>query len=184
MHHQDEWPATSLKDIPRPEQGTGQSSLESEFSDSSESTPPHRSLSASMSAGKRVRFENRIRVKEVRHRNDMSSEMITSMWLTMEDYLTCKEAIRRTIRLMMANEIVDEDCDGLCTRGLEGRTRDGSAYRTKKKDAVKRIVLFEQQQQWREGIVDEERIALLCSAQSAQCTLDARMMAMLDSQNP
>ena len=113
----------------------------------------------------------------------MSSETITSVWLTKDDYLASKEILRRTIRLMMANEIVEEEYNGLCTRGLEGRTRKGAAYRMKKKVAVKTIVFREQQQQRRAGTVDEERIAMLCSSRSAQCTVEARTMAMRDARD-
>jgi hypothetical protein len=159
------------------------SHLVSPLSDSFKSSFPRPTCPSAQSELKRVRFENRIRVREVRHRNDMSAEMITSMWLTMDDYRATKEVLKKTVRLIMANEIIHEDYDGLCARGLEGRTRVGSAHRVRKKAAIKKIVLIEQQRQRQAGIIDHEKIASVCSTWSKQCSLDARMMAMQDARD-
>jgi hypothetical protein len=131
----------------------------------------------------RVRFENRVRMKEVPHRNNMSPKMIQSTWLTKDDYLTTKEMLRKTIRLMMANEIVDEDDDGLCARGLEGQTAEGSSFRMQFKLRVRVAVLLEQHQQRITGKLDPEKISLICSTWSSQCVLEARTKALRDARD-
>ena len=132
---------------------------------------------------KRVRFDNRIRVKEIKHHNDMTAKAIHATWHNEEEYARIKEVLKQTIRLMMAKRTVDEERDGLCTRGLEGRTREGQNLRNKRRNECRRAVIMEQEKQRKiMGTYDDEQIAENSCIHSSVCNLEARVAAMKDYQ--
>jgi hypothetical protein len=132
---------------------------------------------------KRVGFDNRIRVKEIKHHNDMTIKAIQATWHNEDEYAKIKDVLKQTIRLMMAGRTVDEERDGLCTRGLEGRTREGQNLRNKRRNECRRAVLMEQEKQRKiTGTFDDEQIAENSCIHSAVCNLEARVAAMTDHQ--
>lgn len=132
---------------------------------------------------RRVTFGNRIRIREVRHRNEISTEILEAAWLSTQDYSNIREVLKRTIRLMMEGQVVDNDprFEGLSSRGLETRTLQGQANRNQRRSSCRQAVLSEQAHQRRVGAMDTERIAAMSSIQSAWCVMEAQNKALMDA---
>ena len=172
---QDLSPSEQFSSVPRKSLSCGMQTMQGVYSS--------KSVHPCKSPQRRVTFETRIRVKEVRHRNDMSPQVIQAIWLTPEDYIEIKENIKKTICMMMAGEIIHEDENGFCTRGLEGRTREGQALRVQRKFACKHAVLGEQENQLYFGTFNADHIAEAASIRSSPCILDARVAALSDARD-
>jgi hypothetical protein len=77
---------------------------------------PKRSRNQSLKRS--VTFSNDIRVHQIRHLKDFSEVHIRATWFAPEEYKRIKNSLKATIRLMMEGELISDDDEGVCYRGL------------------------------------------------------------------
>lgn len=132
---------------------------------------------------RRVTFASRIRIKEVQHWAEMPTEILEAMWLTPKEYTVIKDIPKQTVRLIMAGQIIDKDprFEGLSSRGLETRTREGQESRNQRRSYCRQAVLMEQAHQRQMGTYSLERISTVSLVQSTRCIIDAQTKAVQDA---
>lgn len=155
--------------------------LMAENCDDSATTSTHEFQEAkqplSPSQGKRVRFDHHVDVKEVEHVNDMVDGRIGACWYTEEDFVSIKQGMIITLRLILANKALHDD---QCARGLESRTPTGCKLRKQNKLNALSAVWEEQVAQWKQEVTDEEAISFVYQQQSYQSRAIARRRALQD----
>jgi hypothetical protein len=131
-----------------------------------------------------LRFRPQVTVREIRHRNDMTKEMMEQVWMTPDDFTLIKNQCRMTLRLMRFDNSVDEELDGVdfCARGLEVKTKDGQRERRDNKNAVRSAVIREQKAQRENGISDANFIAVVSMMKSQKSVRAARLVALRDAE--
>lgn len=82
----------------------------------------------------------------------LSESETCHVWITNEEYLKYRKRCAYTLKKMMKNEFMDEKV--YCTRGLEGKTKEGAARRKENKFDASAAVLEEQSMQKAEGVRD------------------------------
>ena len=150
---------------------------------------------------KTVQFKPTIRIKEVRHRNNMTRQMVKDKYLDEGDYASIRQEIRQTVLLLMdghSSEFIEYD-GKLCVRGLEKRTRHEQRRRMKQRTELRHAVMTEQkrrrQQQQQQhqkqqyktedganhNDDDDECLSRISRVYSDQCVREARRTAIRDS---
>ena len=84
---------------------------------------------------------------------------------------------------MMRNEIIAEDDEEYCTRGLEFKTKAGARFRSSNKLRTRSAVLNEQDLQRDEGFEDPQYIAMASMEESRGCRDGALARAIYDEQS-
>ncbi|KAL3920746.1 MAG: hypothetical protein SGILL_003104 [Bacillariaceae sp.] len=130
---------------------------------------------------KKVQWAKRVKVKEIRHLDDVSEAERQSLWMSFEDHQMAKAMVKTTVTMMMRGERIGEDDPDFCTRGLEFRTRTGSKIRSRYKVRGRMAVLNEQDIQRDEGLVDEEFIAMASLEVSNECRAAALQRGQADA---
>lgn len=95
---------------------------------------------------RRLRFSKTLQVTPVLHINDMTEEERTSIWYSQLDYDAIKNKIHPLVRKMNTGAQV-EVSGKETSRGLEGRTREGSRRRKQNKYSSILSVIDEQERQ-------------------------------------
>lgn len=131
-----------------------------------------------------IKFSKVVHNRRIPHLNDLSHEEIVATWIQPEDYLEIRERCISTVKKMMRGGLTQEDVDSErhCTRGLEGKTRSGSAVRRDHKMDSISAVLEEQTLQWNEEVDDEEAIMEVYTVYTTPCAKLAHEMALEDAQ--
>lgn len=88
--------------------------------------------------------------------------------MTAQDFEAIKASCKATIKLMMSSQQVIED-EELCSRGLEGKTREGAKLRIKNRYKVKHAVLREQEAQRQAGVYNDLFLAEVSQAKTIKC---------------
>jgi hypothetical protein len=152
---------------------------------SSGSAPIKNSQILAVSSEKKcLQFRPQVTVREIRHRNDMTKEMMEQMWMTPEEFTLIKVQCRMTLRLMRLDHSVNEEFHRaeFCARGLEVKTKDGQRERRDNKNAVRSAVIREQQAQRENGISDANFIAVVSMMKSQKSIRAARLVALQDAE--
>ena len=99
------------------------------------------------------------KVEKKRHimLRDMTDEERDNVWYGGNDTKIILAMAKVTVKMMMKGEVCD-DID-YCSRGLEGKTLQGSMKRSKTKSVCRRAVLTEQEIQRMDGVIDPEQLA-------------------------
>lgn len=130
---------------------------------------------------KRVHWNTRVSKRRHIQLKDMTAEEKYSVWYSSQDSKLILAMAKVTVKMMMRGEPCDDDTD-YCSRGLEGKTREGSKKRNKSKVMVNTAVLMEQEIQRMDKKDDPETIAkasfncseVLCRRARLQGTQDER----------
>jgi hypothetical protein len=128
-----------------------------------------------------VTFNDDVVIEETLHVNDFTEEEYRSYWFTTEECNIIIDMIEITVELMEVGQEEDDDTN-ICYRGLESRTAEGNTYYNTVYEYTVLSVLDEQDNQRHHGLVDEERLALTCRAQTQMCKEFALSRARDDSQ--
>eukprot|EP00538_Stauroneis_constricta_P009245 CAMPEP_0119557398 /NCGR_PEP_ID=MMETSP1352-20130426/9080_1 /TAXON_ID=265584 /ORGANISM="Stauroneis constricta, Strain CCMP1120" /LENGTH=195 /DNA_ID=CAMNT_0007604499 /DNA_START=147 /DNA_END=734 /DNA_ORIENTATION=- len=123
--------------------------------------PVNRKLSPHTKSSRHVTFNLIPTIHPIHHINDLSDDDIHNMWLSCDEMLHIKKNYTAIVRLMMnqREQFVDDWKNGICSRGLECRTRDASKRRKRNKAAAIHAVLDEQDIQYDDGICDPQFIS-------------------------
>ncbi|KAG7347424.1 hypothetical protein IV203_016129 [Nitzschia inconspicua] len=133
-----------------------------------------RSTRGSSLSKPRIQWAKRVKVKEIRHLNEIPQSERDALWISLADQQMNKAMVRATITMMMRGETIIDDDPDFCTRGLEFRTKTGSKTRSRHKLRVRSAVLNEQDLQREEGITDPDFIAMASMDESVECREAAR----------
>lgn len=107
---------------------------------------------------RKVRFHKTILNRRIPHLNNMSQRLRESIWIQPDEYLEIRQRCVATLRIMAMGEASTQlmETEGFCSRGLEGKTREGSLRRREYKLDSINAVLEEQQLLWNEEIYDDD----------------------------
>jgi hypothetical protein len=130
---------------------------------------------------RRIQWAKRVKVKEIRHLNEIPASEREGLWMSLADQQMNKAMVRTTVTMMMRGECISDDDPDFCTRGLEFRTKAGSKIRSRYKLRVRSAVLNEQDLQREEGFVDADFIAMASMDESAECREAALQRGMQDA---
>jgi hypothetical protein len=116
---------------------------------------------------KNVSFLKRVKIKKIRSYKLYSKAECDATWHNDEEYAAIKKGCIRTLREMMKPGF--KECEEICPRGLEVRTREASAARKEIRTMASQLVLEEQdlQTEWGEKNDDRIREAYLSISQEA-----------------
>jgi hypothetical protein len=163
---------------------TDEKKVESSSSDNAQNTVLVQSVipksQVRIPSTKRVKFAKSIMNKEVRHLNDYTKAELEMMWMTMPDYLMIRAVIKTTVLMMMRGEMVSEDDEDFCPRGLESKTKLGSRARSRAKLRARFAVLNEQDIQREESFEDPHLIAMAYIDESEESRASAQAKADQD----
>jgi hypothetical protein len=137
----------------------------------------------SKKSGRKVKFANLVKHKEIRHIKDFTEEEKESIWMTVSDYQINRAMMKTTVSMMMKGERIAEDDEDFCMRGLEMRTRAGARMRSRNKLRVRSAVLNEQDLQHDEGFCDPQYIAMACIEESREGREEAVLRAKYDEES-
>jgi hypothetical protein len=126
-----------------------------------------------------VRFSKKTRrTRKTLSRKDYTLEETEASWSSLEDrqqiLRQCHKEIKKIDR---GEEFKDKK---YCARGLEGRTKIGSASKAQTRALAMDAVLDEQLTQWNEGVVDADAIADAYYIASSSCQLWAHIVGRRD----
>jgi hypothetical protein len=153
-------------------------------------------------AQRRVRFNKTIYNRRIPHLNNMSERFREAIWIQPEEYMEIRNRCIVTVKMMMRGELPatghdhhvhdhhhdmldDDDIQRQyhhCTRGLEGKTRDGASRRKEYKLDSIAAVLDEQQLQWEHDDDDDEAIMEVYQVFTIPCAQIAYEAAKLDEE--
>jgi len=121
-----------------------------------------------------VRFSLILHIKHTISINDMTHEEIANTWIQQdEDY-----KIRQQCQELIALEGTGAAHE--CLRGLESHTKYGKIEKDTNRYESKMLVMNEQDQQYVDDCLDEEKISSLYKDISNKCQIDAQFMAQKD----
>lgn len=125
---------------------------------------------------RKVSFFTRVRILRVTNRKDLNKHQIKRVWYSRDDFKQIRGECFETIKLMQNGDIVDEE-KGLCTLGLEYKTKTNYKARQRNKAEVRQVVFEEQQFQRENEMPDADWIARVSREQSQDCIEGARETA-------
>lgn len=143
--------------------------------------PKEATANSDQTSKRKIRWAKRVKVKEIRHLNDIQANERDGLWMSLADQQMNKAMVRTTVTMMMRGETIPDDDLDFCTRGLEFRTKAGSKVRSRYKLRVRSAVLNEQDLQREEGFVDPDFIAMASMDESAECREAAFQRAEQDA---
>ena len=130
---------------------------------------------------RRVHFASEVEIETIPHLSALPKSEIEARWLTPHETKRIKDMCRITVRMMMAGQVIPNDDDNYCTRGLEIRTKLGARRRYQKRDAARRLLRAQHFQQ-REGFTDEQYLAELYQGYTTACGNEAYRRGLSDQQ--
>mmetsp|Transcript_11500 Transcript_11500/g.11213 ORF Transcript_11500/g.11213 Transcript_11500/m.11213 type:complete len:201 (-) Transcript_11500:98-700(-) len=124
-----------------------------------------------------VRFSPKVHIKHTISINDMTDEEIANTWIQEEEEYRIR---KRCQELIAYADDSSSSSSCYCLRGLESHTKDGMIRKELNRYDSKMLVMDEQDQQYLNDCVDEEKIASVYQEISQQCQLQAERMAQKD----
>jgi len=121
---------------------------------------------------RRVTFKQVVAVRPIKHVDNMTDDELDDVWYNRDDFDGFKMSFLRIVKLLSSGAYLGDD-ENNCTRGLEGRTREGAFLRKANKYHGRQAVLFEQQRQRSLGINDENLISKAYIVENLRCRLTA-----------
>mmetsp|Transcript_15384 Transcript_15384/g.24920 ORF Transcript_15384/g.24920 Transcript_15384/m.24920 type:complete len:274 (+) Transcript_15384:174-995(+) len=161
--------------------GGGESSMDQKQQQETKPAEEEATVTAKNEKRRKIKWAKRVRIKEVRHINDISDAERDALWMCQADYQMCKTMVKTTVLMMMRGERISEEDPDFCTRGLEFRTKAGSKIRSRYKLRARSAVLNEQDLQREEGFFDPQFIAMASMDESFDCQEEARQRAVYDA---
>jgi len=131
--------------------------------------------------GKRVHWHNKVEKKRHPRIQDLSKAERESIWYTESDTKIILAMAKVTVKMMMRGEPCD-DID-YCSRGLEGKTPEGSKRRQRNKLRVRQALLEEQEIQREEGENDADYLGYLSVTLSTDVSAQAHNTALQDERD-
>jgi hypothetical protein len=133
------------------------------------------------SAGRKITFSKRIKVKKVRSYQHYSLDEREAVWHSAQEYSAIKKGCVTTLRLMMGDPNFC-DCQDFSARGLEIRTKNAARIRKETKTFAWQAVLDEQEYQGELGVKRPESIRDAYLDVSVIAQNNANRMAMEDQE--
>jgi hypothetical protein len=132
-----------------------------------------------MSKLRQVKFFKKVRVHETIHIHDYSDDEFERSWYTKIELKEIKLDVYRTVCLMKTGELeVDDDSE--CSRGLESRIGEIAIRRKKIISCAIWVVLWEQEQQSAQKIIDSLAIAKVYAPTSKLSAIMAHNIGLRD----
>jgi hypothetical protein len=128
---------------------------------------------------KSVTFCGQVRVRHALHINDYSDDEIDATWFNAAGMKRIRKELRYTMDLMQ-QEGAEIDEVKYSSRGLEYQVAEGAYLRKKNRIDAVDAVLDEQDEQRREGVVDEEMLAMEYGNCTSRSQLAAQVIGRLD----
>ena len=145
---------------------------------SSDRSTKSESMAATEQEEFRVRFSEKMYVRNTLAWKDFTTEEIQACWYTDEENQRIHRHCSKEIRKMdEGSELKDETYS---SRGLEGHTTIGAAAKKRIRLLAINAVLDEQMIQWEEGIFDEDAIAEIYYRASSSCQVSASIVGLRD----
>ena len=152
------------------------------------------SLSTDVSRSRRVRFYERVRVKDTISHHDMSPKEHIDCWFQEHEYNAIDDHIDETIEVIEENlkkcgsrrnnrrkSLLQSIQKGdVCLRGLEMHLEHNHRRRRSLRNKALENVFMEQEDQLYDGIYDEESISRAYSEISRKCRIRAEIRALRD----
>lgn len=112
---------------------------------------------------------------------DMKAEERQNVWYNTDDTKIILAMAKVTVKMMMKGE----QCDDIdyCSRGLEGKTLNGSRKRNKYKQLARSAVLMEQEIQRMDGVNKPEELARVSCKHTEILVAKARVKAIQDERD-
>jgi hypothetical protein len=129
----------------------------------------------------KVRFSNRVLYRNIPHLNNISKQQIDSTWYTQEEYLDIKSKLELTLKSQKSGLLGLDNCEELCFRGLEARTRQGSILRKTNQWNALEAVLHEQDRQSSLGMYSSDDVAKIYVNNSFRARCGARAKGLSDA---
>mmetsp|Transcript_29948 Transcript_29948/g.45397 ORF Transcript_29948/g.45397 Transcript_29948/m.45397 type:complete len:232 (+) Transcript_29948:94-789(+) len=126
-----------------------------------------------------VSFYEYVAVRPIKHIGDMSAQEVYNVWYNRTDFNNFKSSFLDTVRMMSLGEY-DGDDESKCSRGLEGRTRDGAMKRKMNKYHSRQAVLSEQDRQRSIGVSNDKMISDVYIVENFSCRLEALEVGIQD----
>jgi hypothetical protein len=148
---------------------------------------PRRIQSAPPRLGVRFAPESMLIRENIDFSWPLCEEELKSLWYTKEEYALMKRSTSFTVRLMMglqrqAGSIDEADDEEICTRGLESRTRTEARKRRHNIFcAIDAVMLEQERQRDMSSFSDIYTLARVYRDASAQCSLEAWLVAQKDA---
>lgn len=139
-------------------------------------TAPAHTTSKPQAPSRCVSFSPDVKVQEIPHLLELSQTEIDETWYNKEECNAIKEEAVQVIKNMMNGSIEKNEC----IRGLEHRVPDAARRRKEIKRIAFQVVWDTQEDQWDEGICDQEAIAILYQMETFQSREKAREYGSLD----
>eukprot|EP00525_Craspedostauros_australis_P010523 CAMPEP_0198108202 /NCGR_PEP_ID=MMETSP1442-20131203/282_1 /TAXON_ID= /ORGANISM="Craspedostauros australis, Strain CCMP3328" /LENGTH=233 /DNA_ID=CAMNT_0043763431 /DNA_START=77 /DNA_END=778 /DNA_ORIENTATION=- len=128
------------------------------------------------SAKKAVRFHESVRVKFHIHVQEFTDDEYFSCWYSDDESKTMRQDVKNQLHALHHGTLAT------VPRGLEARTREGSARKTKRKRMAWDAVMGEQEVQQEDGESDPEFIAALYSQACRHSLAQAHIRGRMDEQ--
>jgi len=143
-----------------------------------------RICSEPQNATKSVSFSERVKVKCTTHLNDLTPVEKIRIWYSPSEYTEMKMELLEIAQIITA---ATEECtklnkDQVCSRGLERRTRNGSARFRRNVENTRHVVLKEQQRQKVTGVRSPECLRFASSSVTYYCVKKATQIGTFDEQ--
>jgi hypothetical protein len=133
-----------------------------------------------VSEGSKVSFYTRVRTKLVRSRDSLSEEEIEATWYSFDEMQCIRRDNIRTLRMMLAEDMLEEGKGEVCFRGLEYKSGLPSKARKDRKMNIRNSVLDEQEFHHQMNIINPEAIAEISKEYSEPCVTAAIEAAEMD----
>jgi hypothetical protein len=107
----------------------------------------------------KVRFNQRVFLREIPHLNDISEQQIETTWYTKKEYSDIRSELKLTVKLQRNGVLGLANCEVLCFRGLETRGQEGKSLRKAIQWNAVEAVLYEQARQNLLGTFSSDDVA-------------------------
>jgi hypothetical protein len=126
---------------------------------------------------KSVQFYEIVSIRSTTHINDMSDEEVAAAWFSRRDMMSIKRALATDVKFMVAGETIGPNTT---SRGLEFRSKEGSAKRRANKLNSIHAVLDEQDLQHMRGINEPEGLRKVYTSHSRRCLAESQELGRAD----
>lgn len=130
-------------------------------------------------ARKSVSFQDTVRYRGIPPLTEMNDEDLSNLWYNDEEYAEIKQIVSSTVKKAGSGDSVDES-EGVCMRGLEGRTKFGARRRKNNKAAALDAVWKTQTALWRRKLDNPLAIAAAYKPHSTHAKYRALQCGYID----
>lgn len=138
------------------------------------------SVSTDTGDSKMVTFNEFTTIREIHPLDEMSEKDITDVWYNDDEYAEIKKHVTETIKRLADGDVLLDDDNGWCLRGLEGRTKFGARRRRNNKSKALEAVWTTQVELWKQRIINPALIAAAYKPHSTNAKYPAIAMANKD----